>query len=244
MDGVEEAIATGDQIGVEVIPAVELSTLYDGGEVHILGYFINWRADDLLINLREIMKARDDRARMMVDKLQSLGIDIRWDEVCSKAGSSFVGRPHIAGVLLDKGYISQIGEAFTEKYIGNRGRAYVERYEISPQKAIELIRRNRGVAVLAHPGFFKNKKRIRLDEEDLRIFLNDGLQGIEVLHTKHSPEDEEYYSYLANKYNLAITGGSDCHGGNTGEMLMGKVRLHYDYVNDLGKLLAKTKGLV
>ncbi len=98
--------------------------------------------------------------------------------------------------------------------------------------------------MLAHPGFFKNKKRIRLDEEDLRIFLNDGLQGIEVLHTKHSPEDEEYYSYLANKYNLAITGGSDCHGGNTGEMLMGKVRLHYDYVNDLGKLLAKTKGLV
>jgi len=234
--GVEEALAAGAAAGVEVVPAVELSTLYDGGEVHILGYFIDWRAGALLDKLGEIVKARADRARRMVEKLRGLGLDIEWEEVRAAAGSLYVGRPHIARVLLAEGYISSLEEAFTDKFIGRGGPAYVERYEISPQEAIALVRQNGGVAVLAHPGFYKNKERTRLGEEDIRLFLDAGLQGLEVYHTKHTAEDVEYYLQLARKYGLAVTGGSDCHGGNTGAVLMGKIKLDYGYVNLLRDL--------
>lgn len=182
------------------------------------------------------MITRNNRARMMVRKLQVLGLNIEWDEVYARAGSSYVGRPHIAGALLDKGYISRLDEAFTDRFIGSKGPAYVERYEINPGEAIELIRRNGGVAVLAHPGFYKNKKRTRLNETDIRRFLAEGLQGLEVLHTKHGTEDVDYYFQLARKYGLAVTGGSDCHGGNTGEILIGQVRLDYAHVEVLRNL--------
>lgn len=100
--GIEEALAAGGEQGVEVLPCVELSTLYNGGEVHILGYFIDWRSAVLLNKLKQIMDCRTERAIQMVDKLGKLGLDVTWEEVASRAGSSFVGRPHIAQVLMDK----------------------------------------------------------------------------------------------------------------------------------------------
>lgn len=234
--GVGEALAAGAAAGVEVVPAVELSTLYDGGEAHILGYFIDWQADSLRSKLSEIMQTRSRRARLMVDKLRAPGLDIEWEEVCAAAGSAYIGRPHIARVLLDKGYVSSLEEAFADRFLGRNGPAYVERYEISPQEAIALIRQNGGVAVLAHPGFYTSKECTRLGEEDVRLFLDAGLQGLEVFHTRHTAEDVEYYLQLARKYGLAVTGGSDCHGGNTGEVLMGKIKLDYGYVNLLRAL--------
>ncbi len=237
--GVEEALCTGSTAGVEVIPAVELSTLYDGGEVHVLGYFIDWRAQVLLEKLRDIMCVRENRARQMVEKLQSLGLEITWGDVRAAAGSSYVGRPHIAAALLNKGYISEPAEAFTDRFIGRNGPAYVERYEIDPADAMDLIRQSGGVAVLAHPGFFKNKQRNRLEERDIRLFMDWGLQGLEVYHTRHEDEDIVYYLVLAQKYRLAVTGGSDCHGGNGGEVLMGQVKLDYARVEQLRNIWRK-----
>lgn len=229
--GVEEALRAGAELGVEVIPAVEFSTLYRGGEVHILGYCIDYNNSALREELRAIAGARLDRARKMVAKLRDLGIDISWDEVRRAAGGGSVGRPHIARVLLEKGYIKTTGEAFTPEYIGNGGRAYVERYEIPPEKAIGLAREAGGVAVLAHPGFFK--KNCRLEREDIMYLAARGLQGIEVWHTRHSKEDAAYYEGIARDTGLLLTGGSDCHGGKPEEILLGKIKLPYTYVEKL-----------
>lgn len=236
--GVEEALAAAAAAGLEVIPAVELSTLYRGGEVHILGYFVDWRDKELLEALDRILAAREGRARGMVERLQKMGVDVGWDEVRQKAGSAFVGRPHVAKVLLEKGYIGRFEDAFTDRFIGKGGPAYVERYEISPEEGIGLVRQSGGVAVLAHPGFFK--KGGRLDEADVRGFMEHGLQGLEVYHTKHTGTDTAYYLELAEKYGLAVTGGADCHGGNTGEVLLGRVRLDYRHVAALRDLWAAT----
>ncbi|GBF33914.1 metal-dependent phosphoesterases [Desulfocucumis palustris] len=232
--GIEEALAAGSEQGVEVLPCVELSTLYKGGEVHILGYFIDWRSTVFLDMLKHIMACRIERARQMVDKLGRLGLDVTWQEVVSRAGSGFVGRPHIAQALMDKKYVSEIKEAFTENFIGKNGRAYVERYEINPGEAVEAIRNAGGVAVLAHPGFFK--KQVKLDRADIEYLVSRGLQGVEVYHTKHSEEDVQKYKGIAESLGLAVTGGSDCHGGNTGEILMGRIRVPYIYVEKLKAL--------
>ncbi len=235
--GIEEALVAGSEQGVEVLPCVELSTLYNDGEVHVLGYFIDWRSVELQKKLIKIMQCRIERARQMVNKLRKLGLDVTWEEVVSRAGSSFVGRPHIAKVLMAKKYISDIREAFTEDYIGKNGKAYVERYEISPEEAIEMIRNTGGVAVLAHPGFFK--KQSKLERADIEYLVGRGLQGVEVYHTKHDNKDVQKYKNISENIGLAITGGSDCHGGNTGDVLMGKIKIPYIYVERLKELRYK-----
>lgn len=231
VNGVGEAMDEGSKLGVEVIPAVEFSTLYSGGEVHILGYCIDWNDRDLKAKLKAVSGARLNRARGMVAKLRDLGCDISWEEVKQFSGDGSVGRPHIARALLNKGYINTIGEAFTAEYIGNGGKAYVERYEMSPEQAIELTKRAGGVPVLAHPGFFK--KTSRLEKEDVAYLVDKGLQGIEVWHTKHSEEDILFYQGVAGDLGILLTGGSDCHGGNGDNVLLGQIKLPYAYVEKL-----------
>jgi len=168
----------------------------------------------------------------MVEKLQNLGIAITWEDILDEENNtSSIGRPHIARALLEKGYIADIVEAFTEEYIGKNGRAYVERYEITPAGAIRIITDAGGVPVLAHPGFFK--KTTRLVKEDIKLFVEQGLCGIEVYHTKHNQYNTSYYYNLAREMKLLITGGSDCHGAKNGEVLLGKIKLPYEHVNNL-----------
>lgn len=229
--GVAEALRAGEELGVEVLPAVELSTLHRGGEVHILGYCIDWEDQALLEKLETVAGARLSRARQMVARLQELGIDISWPEVREKAGGGAVGRPHIARVLVEKGYIGSMKEAFTGEFIGNGGRAYVERYEMSPREAIRLVLSAGGIPVLAHPGFFK--KGERLVEEDIVELKQYGLLGVEVWHTKHTAGDTAFYRSLAVRAGLLLTGGSDCHGGRGEEALLGKIKLPYEHVERL-----------
>lgn len=229
--GVEEALSEGTKLGVKVIPALEFSTLYRGGEVHILGYCIDWKDKNLLARLKAVSGARLERARGMVDKLQKLGVDISWEEVQQISGGGSVGRPHIARAMLSKGYISSIEEAFTGDYIGNGGKAYVERYEMPPEEAIGLAKKAGGVPVLAHPGFFK--KNSRLEKEDIIYLAGKGLQGIEVWHTRHSKEDIIYYEGIAKELGLLLTGGSDCHGGIGDQILLGRIKLPCEYVENL-----------
>ena len=231
VDGIEDAQKAGTELGVEVIPALEFSTLYRGGEVHMLGYCIDWRDNNLRTELKKVADARLNRGQGMVVKLQELGIDIDWAEVKEIAGDGAVGRPHIAKALLEKGYIKTMGEAFTAAYIGNGGRAYVERYQMSPERAIQLTMDAGGVPVLAHPGFYK--KNSRLEKEDIIHLVEHGVQGIEVWHTKHSEKDTHYYESIAWEAGLLMTGGSDCHGDNANEVLMGQIKLPYRYVERL-----------
>ncbi|MCF8011996.1 MAG: PHP domain-containing protein [Clostridiales bacterium] len=237
VNGVEEAVQAGAEHGIEVIPALEFSTVYNNREVHILGYCIDRTNKELLSELETVADARLNRGRKMVEKLQNLGYDVTWEEVSSIAGEGAVGRPHVARALVNKGYINNIGEAFTTEFIGNGGKAYVNRYKMTPETAVKLTRNAGGVPVLAHPGLIH--KGSYLDRDDVIYMVEKGMQGVEVWHTEHPPEFSSYYENIARELDLLLTGGSDCHGGNKKEVLIGKIKLPYEYVD---KLLAAAQA--
>jgi len=231
MDGVPEALAEAERLGIECIPAVEYSCLDEGREVHLLGYGMDPADEVLRAQLERLRSGRFDRARAMVDKLNELGIQIDWARVKELAGDENVGRPHVASAMLEAGYISSIAEAFTEEYIGSGGRAYVERVKVTPEEAIRQIRAAGGVAVLAHPGRFRGDDRI--EDEVIERYIEAGLQGVEVFYSKHTQAMVEHYLALTKRHGLLATGGSDDHGRYKDEVLLGQVRLPYSYVVEL-----------
>lgn len=214
VSGVEEAIAAGQEEGIRVVPGVELSTLWQGKEIHMLGLNIDFRDARLLEKLKKQRGVRQERNRMMIEKLNELGIAITLDEVMAKkrgeGPADNVGRPHIAEVLIDKGVVTTMNEAF-DQYLGKDGKAYVTPKRISPIEAIQLIHQSNGKAVIAHPGLYQQDDLIsRLVEE--------GLDGIEVNHPDHTDEDKQKYMKLAQAYGLMMTAGSDFHGERHGSM--------------------------
>ncbi len=205
--------------GLRVVPGVELSTDAAQGEVHILGYFIDYNDGELVSRLERMRNSRLERAQAMVAKLRDLGVNIDWLRVQEIAGKGSVGRPHLAQAMLEKGYISSLKEAFSS-YIGRGGPAYVERRKITPAAAVELILRVRGLPVLAHPLTVS-------DPEALVIKLKAvGLVGIEAYYKDYSADDVGKLLMLAERYNLVATGGSDYHGLDTEiEIMIGGVQV-------------------
>jgi len=217
VSGLEEAISAGKKLGVEVVPGVEMSTDIGEDEIHILGYYLNWKNDGFLAKLKEFQAARVERNQKLVKKLESLGMRIDYDELKGLAPQGVISRLHIARLMVKKGYVSSIGAAFEEWL--NPGRpAYVEKMKVSPFEVIKLILKAGGVPVLAHPYLSKRDDLI----PDL---VEAGLQGIEVYHSAHSPQVSEHYLKIAQRYHLLVTGGSDCHGEAKDEVLMGKVKV-------------------
>ncbi len=190
---------------LKVIPCVEVSTDVAKGEMHVLGYFIDYTNPELLANLEKLRNSRWERAQGMVAKLRNLGIQIEWQRVQEITGGSSIGRPHIAQAMLEKGYIASLKEAFT-KYISRGGPAYVEREKVTPVEAIKLIVRANGLPVLAHP-FTIN------DPETMIVELKvAGLVGLEAYYNGYTADEINRLVSLANRYNLIPTGGSDYHG--------------------------------
>mgnify|MGYP005847330555 FL=1 len=220
----------GKKTGVEVIPGIELSCDYMGGEVHILGYYLDWRSPLLSDLSVKIKKYRHDRGALMVEKLASLGYAINFEEVKAVAGSEFIGRPHIAEVLIKKGYAKNFDDAFAN-LIGKGQPGYVERFKLTPHEAVAVIIKCKGIPVLAHPGLFKPGEAI--GEALIDELIVSGLKGIEVFHSKHNFLVSNYYTHLAAAKKLLITGGSDCHGGLSGEILMGNIKIPYRLVAKL-----------
>ncbi len=140
---------------LKVIPGVEVSTDVPHGEVHVLGYFIDYTDAELIKKLVELRGSRKIRAQKMIAKLANLGIHIEWDRVQEIAGSGSVGRPHIAQAIMEKGYVQSSKEAFV-KYIGREGPAYAEREKMTPEEVVELLVRVGGLPVLAHPADMEN----------------------------------------------------------------------------------------
>lgn len=209
-EGLAEALREGDVQKIKVFPGVEISTVYEEEEIHILGYFINTTNKALQLTLRKLTEARHNRARAMVKKLQELGYNVALEEVLARAGPGAVGRPHIALVLMEKGYFTRVEEVFAQ--LLNPGcPAYVPRFKISPYKAVALIKGAEGVPVLAHPG--ENFPAGLLTE-----LIETGLSGIEVYHPHHPPHLEKFYYELALQYGLLVTGGSDFHGHDPEEL--------------------------
>ncbi len=232
VSGVSQSIQFGKEFGIEVIPGVELTAEFEENEVHLLGYFIDWQADWFLSKLRQICEARIERAKKIVEKLKAHGLDISEEEVFKTSGPGAVGRLHIAQVLFKKGLVPSLQDAF-RLYIGNGKPCYVKKFKLLPEEAIDMIDRLGGIAVLAHP------KTIQIENLSLGDFIKDlkksGLKGLEVHHTDHSKSDVAFLENLAKKEGLLITGGSDCHGLGKGEVLIGKIKLPYRFVEEIKK---------
>lgn len=226
-EGLDSALAMGAQMGIEVIPGIELGTYLDGYEVHILGYYIDYTQVALQEQLEALKSWRDLRAYKMIDKLNDLyDIGINVKDVKRNAGDAALARPHIGRTLVEMGLVKNIKEAF-DVYIGNRCPAYTKRRTLSPIRGIELIKVSGGIPVLAHPGLV-GKARIVDEVIDL------GIEGLEVYHPSHSPSEERRFFRLCNKHELHITGGSDFHDDFSGNSPnLGQRRLHYNYVDRL-----------
>ncbi len=223
--GIESAKETGKILKVEVIPGVELSCLVEEIDVHLLGYFIDYKNDDLIAFLEKAQQKRIERAEKIIGRLSKQGVKIELEKVLKAAGNGSVGRPHIAQILIEDGYANDMNEAFI-KFIGYHCPAYVPKMEITLAEGVKLVNRYGGIPVLAHPGTYNFDQII-----DFAIKV--GVKGIEVWHPEHSPAEVEYLMAIAKEYNLLITGGSDCHGGRKGKILIGEVRIPYRYLTAL-----------
>jgi hypothetical protein len=208
--GLEEALEAGRELGIDVVPGIEISSVANGQDIHVLGYFIPLDDEIFLKRLEELRNARQLRNELILEKLKTLGINITMEEVSrkKKEKTGNLGRPHIAEVLVDKGIVGGIQEAF-DIYLGKGGKAYANIPRIHPKEAIDLIRSAGGVPILAHPGLYH-------DDPLVLDLIKSGLAGIEVRHSDHSPEDEQKYRLLAEKYDLIQTAGSDYHGERNG----------------------------
>lgn len=206
IDGIAEAMAEAENHpNLTVIPGVEISTNIAEGDVHILGYFVDWQSTDFKHRLAGMRDSREERGLAMVEKLAALGLPLEWTRVKEIAGDAVIGRPHIAQAMVEKGYISYIGEAF-DKYISRDGPAYAERIKLTPADAVALIKSAGGLAVMAHPLTLPNYETM------IEKLAAAGLTGIEVFYAGYRQYEIERLQYLARRLGLVATGGTDYHG--------------------------------
>lgn len=205
LDGIAEMVEAAGPAGLEVLSGVELSCVYRGRDVHILGYGVDTGDAVLRALLTRFRKTREERGLKIIAKLAEMGIHLDAARVLERARNGALGRPHIAEALIDGRYVKDFAEAF-EKYIGEDCPAYVQKYKMTPGEAVGAIRASGGLAFVAHPGFY-------LDDIDAFYeLLEGGFDGIEVLHPKHDAETRERLRRIAQARGLLMSGGSDFHG--------------------------------
>ena len=221
---------------LSIIPCVEISTDVPHGEIHVLGYFIDYTDQELLATLERMRNSRRQRAQRMTAKLGDLGIHIKWQRVQEIASGSSIGRPHIAQAMLEKGYITSIKQAFTN-YIERDGPAYVEREKMTPAEAVGLILKASGLPVMAHP------LTINDYEPMVAELKTAGLVGLEAYYNNYTADEINRLVSLADRYNLIATGGSDYHGlDDSTETMIGGAEVPMESAERL-IALAKQRGL-
>jgi hypothetical protein len=223
--GLQPTIEIAKEKNIEVLSGVELSAEYEGLEIHILGYLIDDKNKKLIEKLDFLQKNRIERIYKMVDKLKDMGITLKPETVFDISRGGTVGRLHMARVMLKVGMVRSIQEAF-QKYIGDKCPCYVAGFKFSPFEAIRLIKDVGGIAVLAHPYSLHR-------DELIPQFIDYGLGGLEVYYPEHTPSMTKFYLNLAQKYNLLVTGGSDCHGLAKPEVKIGSLKIPYTLVEKL-----------
>ena len=215
----EEVKQLGQEKGLNVVSGIEISTYRGGAEYHILGYFVDPENDALLGLTETILDSRVERTHKMIEKLTEMGYPLEFKDVKKYATGVSLGRPHVARAMVDKGYIEKIGDAFTKEFIDGGGKAYVEKKNILPVEAIEVIIRAGGVPVIAHPYIINHGQA--LGKEEITRLKDVGLKGVEVYQTKHNKKITKKYKKIAEELDLLITGGSDYHGENSPGILPG-----------------------
>lgn len=214
--GLAEARAEGQNLGVRIVPGVELSAVEGHHETHILGLHLSdvSEMEHRLVDLRQM---RMNRAQRIVERLNAIGIPLSFDAVLKEADGGAVGRPHVARAMVAGGWALDLREAF-DKYLGNGRTAFVAKEKLSMADAIGLIRRAGGLAVLAHPAQTGTRERVA-------ALVAEGLDGVEVLHPSHSWDDSQRLDALATEFRLVRSGGSDWHGAVDGARTLGMMRV-------------------
>ena len=209
VDAIPSAISLGKNLGITIVPGVELSSQDGERDLHILGYFIDIEDEKFKKYLSLFKSERIKRAERIIKKLNNLGFEITIEDVLSLSETSVVGRPHIADTLVKLGIVKSFYEAF-QKFLGNNSPAYEKKYYVSPQNVIEIIHDAGGIAIIAHPG--------ALPEETIGNLIKADIDGFEIYHPAHSSEQMKYYEGITNNYFLYGTGGSDFHGGTRSDI--------------------------
>ena len=226
VEGVAPTIEAARGCALEVVPGIELSSEFENCDIHILGYFIDYSQGLLLERVNVFLDARMQRMKQMLVNLKAEGIDnIEFEEVCALTQSRAVGRSHLALLLQQKGWVSNIKGAF-EKYLGPGCPGYAPKYKQTPFEAIDLIRSCGGVAVMAHP-------MLTQKDELIPSFVKAGLKGLEVYYPNCMDTVTQFYERIAQKHGLIATGGSDDHGQAKAYTYVGKKTVPYAVVEQL-----------
>jgi hypothetical protein len=234
VEGCERAATACAAAQMEFISGTELTAEHEDTEVHILAYLVDTQNQTLLTRIAGFQSVRQNRIREMVAALNKLGIPLKAESVFALANCKSPGRPHVARALVKEKLIGSLDEAF-EKYLKKGRPAWVPKTKMSALEAVELIHQAGGLAVMAHPGLNRT-------DEIIPDLVDAGLDGIECFHTKHSTTMAERYLEIAEKYNLLVTGGSDCHGFSKVKPLIGTVKLPYEHVEKLKAKVAERKA--
>ncbi len=217
VDGIAPALAAAAAFPqLRVIPGVEISSETPEGEVHLLGYCLDYSDRKLLATLEWMRSSRMTRARKMVARLTELDLPVAWERVLELAGDGSVGRPHIAQALLEKGYIGSLAEAF-DGYLERNGPAYVGRDKITPTEVVKLILAAHGLPVMAHPTTVPDPEAM------IGELQASGLVGIEVYYPSYSAATVRRLEALAARNGLIPTGGTDYHGLDDAEVTLGQL---------------------
>ncbi|MFE5818220.1 PHP domain-containing protein [Streptomyces sp. NPDC056479] len=207
--GYAEAIAALPE-GLTLVTGAELSCRIDGISMHMLAYLFDPEEPALLAERELVRDDRVPRAQGMVAKLNALGVPVTWEQVLRIAGDGSVGRPHVATALVELGVVPSVGDAFTEDWLADGGRAFVEKHETDPFEAIRLVKAAGGVTVFAHPAASKRGRTV--PEAAIAELAAAGLDGIEVDHMDHDPDTRARLRGFAKELGLLATGSSDYHG--------------------------------
>jgi predicted metal-dependent phosphoesterase TrpH len=230
IEGLAEAHAAGKKCGVEIIAGMELSCRYTNLEVHLIGLLLEPNPE-LAATLAKLRQSRETRMQKMLANLAKLGIQISPAELRLAPGQA-AGRPHLARAMVRRGLVKTSGEAF-ERYLDDRGPVYVEREHLTISAGVKIIRRARGIVILAHPGV--SKLNAYLDE-----ICNVGMDGLESLYPKYSPTLQRFYAqYCAMNY-LLTSGGSDFHHHERGAAEIGTPAVPYAFLT----AIKQKKGLL
>ena len=215
-EGIKEAKSI--ETNVEVISGVEISTRYDKKEIHIVGLYVNENDADLNKQLKYYREKRVTRNFEILEKLNSLGVDITIDDVKESCTGDVISRAHIAKALVSKGFVGSYTEAF-DRYLGDNKYAYVPRETLNYEESMELITKAGGVPVLAHPLLYKMSDT---NLENMMVKLRQkGLKAVEVYYSTHSNSDTQHVMAMANRVGLIYSGGSDFHGATKPKIDMG-----------------------
>jgi predicted metal-dependent phosphoesterase TrpH len=225
VEGCPETERACAAVGIEFIAGIELTSEQEENELHILGYCIDTHNARLLTEIARFQAVRQNRIREMVERLNRLRVPLSVDAVFALANCRAPGRPHVARALVAARLCGSLDEAF-ERFLKKNRPAWVPKFKMSGEKALELIHQAGGVAVLAHPGLNRT-------DEVIPGMVEAGIDGIECFHTKHSTATTEHYLQLADRFHLLVTGGSDCHGMSKGKPLIGTVRVPYQHLEKL-----------